>query len=455
MENPHFAVITADKQTGSGGGLSAHIDREVWDETQQKMVPYIPHSVSRPERAVLNKEYILKPGEGRTTAIENRIRAAGVTRSIRKDQVKALTFICTSDHEKMAEIEASGRLDEWVADTLQWFYDYFGKENVVAAALHMDEKTPHLHVTVVPIVQGAAKERKPKPKLDEDGKPIEIKKRRYKKQTVTARLCAADVMKQSEMSKWQASYPQAMKKWGMVRGIEGHGVKRVDPATYNRNQQLEARNEELTEKNAKLKRENAGLQVANSVGGAAVAVGQTVAGWFGQSAKDETIKAQERQIEALQETLGQERGGHQAELEKVRQRAKEARSEASAWKGRAERLQSENYELEKKLSLVEKIEKAFDSCCSWAAKCARGKAVWQWVYEKFEALCDAEGINETWANGRHSKAAEVWLTVVDPDNRGRAYGQFTEEQQQQLSDELHKAADHPELGRGEREGLKR
>ena len=448
MGTPHFAVITADKQTGSGGGLSAHIDRQVWDESQKTMVPYQPESVTRPERTALNKEYILRPGEGRTAAIDNRIKAAGVTRSIRKDQVKALTFVCTSDHEKMAEIEASGRLDEWAQDSLQWFYDYFGKENVVAAALHMDEKTPHLHVTVVPIVQGQAKERSPRPKLDDEGNPIEAKKRRYRKQSVTARLCAADVMKRSEMRRWQASYPQAMAKWGMVRGIEGHGATHVDPATYNRNQQLAARNEEL-------RRENAGLQVANSLGGAAQAIGQTVAGWFGQSAKDETIKAQERQIEALQETLGQERAGHQAELEKARQMEKEARSEASAWKGRAERLQSENYELEKKLSIVEKIEKAFDSCCSWAAKCARGKAVWKWVYEKFEALCDAEGINETWSNGRHSKAAEVWLAVVDPDNGGRAYGQFTKEQQDLLKEELHKAADHPELGRGQREGLKR
>ncbi len=104
--------------------------------------------------------------------------------------------------------------------------------------------------------------------------------------------------------------------------------------------------------------------------------------------------------------------------------------------------------LNNKISLMDKIEKAMQECCDWAAKCARGKSVWQWVYEKFEALCDAKGINQEWKNGRHSVAADVWLATVDPDNYGKAYGQFTEEQQNKLSDELHKAADHPELGLG-------
>jgi len=30
----------------------------------------------------------------------------------------------------------------------------FGKDNVVSAVLHMDETTPHIHATIVPIVQG-------------------------------------------------------------------------------------------------------------------------------------------------------------------------------------------------------------------------------------------------------------------------------------------------------------
>ena len=139
MKEQHFAVITADKQTGNGGGLSAHIDRQKYDPEQKKMVPYLPGSVTHPERTHLNKEYILSPGIGRTKAIDDRIRDAGIKRAVKKDQVKAITFICTSDHEKMAEIGATGRLDEWVEDNLKWFRDTFGEKNVVSAVLHMDE----------------------------------------------------------------------------------------------------------------------------------------------------------------------------------------------------------------------------------------------------------------------------------------------------------------------------
>lgn len=281
MDKQHFAVLTADKQTGSGGGLSAHIDREVYDPLLQTMVLYQPKSVTRPERTRLNKEYILPPGKGRTAAINDRIRSAGISRSLRKDQVKALCFLCQSSPEKMKEIEEAGKLDEWVEDTLQWFYKKFGKENVVAATLHMDETTPHLHVTVVPIVQGQAKERRQKPKMDAEGNPIEVKKkRRYKKQTVTARLCAADVMTRTSMKAWQTGYALAMKKWGMVRGIEGHGAQRVDPAIWKQQQELTESVAQLRKENTELSKEKVALEQQTGIGakiGAFFGVGELAA----------------------------------------------------------------------------------------------------------------------------------------------------------------------------------
>ena len=37
---------------------------------------------------------------------------------------------------------------------MDWLRQTFGAENIVAATLHADEETPHIHATVVPIVQG-------------------------------------------------------------------------------------------------------------------------------------------------------------------------------------------------------------------------------------------------------------------------------------------------------------
>ena len=63
-------------------------------------------------------------------------------------------------HEDMERIEREGRLDEWCADNMKYFADTFGKENIVVAHLHRDEETPHIHVTLVPIVKGERKNRR-------------------------------------------------------------------------------------------------------------------------------------------------------------------------------------------------------------------------------------------------------------------------------------------------------
>ena len=60
-----YAVFTCAKGKGGAaaeGGLSAHIERQIWDAKQQKMVDFLPKSVKHPELTELNKEYILPPG---------------------------------------------------------------------------------------------------------------------------------------------------------------------------------------------------------------------------------------------------------------------------------------------------------------------------------------------------------------------------------------------------------
>ena len=69
------------------------------------------------------------------------------------------------------------------ADNMSYFAFMFGKENIVAAHLHRDEETPHIHITLVPIRGKRA------------GNVEEQTKKRYrKKPTDTVRLCADDIM---------------------------------------------------------------------------------------------------------------------------------------------------------------------------------------------------------------------------------------------------------------------
>lgn len=122
---------------------------------------------------------------------------------------------------------------------------------VVACTGHMDEVTFHLHFTVVPIILGQAAEWEDTKKQFEKRNGKE--KRRYRKQEVTARLCARDVFTQENAERWQTEYALHMQAAGfdLERGIHGSKAKHMDPAVYNA----------IKAEEAKLEAEKDGLKV--------------------------------------------------------------------------------------------------------------------------------------------------------------------------------------------------
>lgn len=125
----------------------------------------------------------------------------------------------------MVRIEQEGKLGEWCDDNLKYFADTFGKENIVAAHLHRDEETPHIHVTLVPIVKG---ERKLKRREEQ------ANKRYRKKPTDTVRLCADDIMTRLKLKSYQDTYAEAMVKYGLQRGIDGSEAHHISTRQYYR-----------------------------------------------------------------------------------------------------------------------------------------------------------------------------------------------------------------------------
>ncbi|GHT07278.1 mobilization protein [Bacteroidia bacterium] len=147
--------------------------------------------------------------------------------------------------EGMKSITEQGKLDEWYEDNINWLKQTFGKENLVSAVLHLDEKTPHIHATVVPIVTGERR----KAKLE---KPEDSKKKYKKKNANNARLCTDDVMAWDKLKTYQDTYAQAMGKFGLQRGQEGSEAKHISTQQYYRDLYL---------KNEDLKKDNSILEV--------------------------------------------------------------------------------------------------------------------------------------------------------------------------------------------------
>ena len=180
-----------------------------------------------PTRTHLNRELVEFPDgvADRTEAISHRIRTAGIRRKITPDQVRAIRLVLSGTHEDMIRVQDEGRLDEWCDDNLQWLHRTFGKENTVSAVLHMDEHTPHIHATVVPIVTG---ERRKARKKQADGK------RTYRKKANAVRLCADDLMSRERLVAYHDSYAKAMAKYGLQRGIRGSEARHTTTAQYYR-----------------------------------------------------------------------------------------------------------------------------------------------------------------------------------------------------------------------------
>lgn len=211
-----YAVLHIIKANSSLNSIAKHIERTAHPENAD------------PARTHLNRYNLVEYPDGITglaAAVEHRIANAGITRKISDRQVRCLNLVMTSDNEGMQKIIDSGKLDEWIADNIKWARDTFGGDNVVGAALHMDERTPHLHIAVVPIVTA---ERKKKAREA-------AAKRRYRTKAANRpRLCADDIMERGKMSRYQDIYAEAMAKYGLERGIRGSEARHIGQHEYYR-----------------------------------------------------------------------------------------------------------------------------------------------------------------------------------------------------------------------------
>lgn len=199
-----FAVYHTEKGKISSGGIGKHIDREKGAEHS--------YQHSDPNRRHLNKNYIINEHckKELSVAISDRIKEgysatnkAGELKQIRKDAVKYSTHIFSGTHEDMKRIESNPKeLEKWVQANLKFTEQEFGKDNIVRFTLHMDEKTPHIHAVTVNLTQ--------------DG-----------------RLSAKEIIgNKKQMQERQDRYAEAMKEFGLERGVKREGVKHEDAKEY-------------------------------------------------------------------------------------------------------------------------------------------------------------------------------------------------------------------------------
>lgn len=211
-----YVVLHLEKTSGTDSAMSAHIERTIMPKNAD------------PQRTHLNREMINFPDgvTNRTEAIQHRLETAGLQRKIGKNQVRTVRIMLSGSPDDMKKIEQAGKLDDWSRDNLDWLKKTYGAENIVSAVVHLDETTPHIHATMIPIVTGERRKAKA-------GQTTGKKKYR-KKSTDTARLCADDVMSRTRLKEYQDNYAERMAKYGLQRGVDGSEAKHIATSQYYR-----------------------------------------------------------------------------------------------------------------------------------------------------------------------------------------------------------------------------
>lgn len=288
-----YAVLHMEKISGTDAAMSAHIERTIKPKNADE------------SRTHLNRELIRFPNgvENRTQAIQHRLDTAGLTRKIGNNQVRAIRVLLTGTHEDMERITNEGRLDGWCSDNLKYLADTFGRENIVSAVLHMDEQTPHIHATLVPIVKGERKRKKKE----------QVKRRYRKKPTDAARLCADEIMTRAKLKSYQDTYAQTMSIYGLQRGIDGSEARHISTRQYYRDlmqqteqlqtdiEQLQDRKKTAQEELRRAKKEVQTEKLKGAATTAATNIAESVGSLFGSN----KVKTLERENAALQNRISE------------------------------------------------------------------------------------------------------------------------------------------------------
>ena len=310
-----------EKAKGTDSRMSAHIERTVHPKNADRT------------RTHLNRELVQFP-EGvrnRTQAIAHRIETAGIRRKVSANQVKAIRILLTGSNKDMKQMEAEGRIEDWCNDSLKWIRETYGEQNLVSAVLHMDEKTPHIHATVIPIVTG---ERRKAGQEEQNGK-----KKYRKKNPQDVRLCADDVMARHRLKHYQDTYAQAMNKYGLQRGVDGSLAKHISTMQYYKQlveqqdslqeniENLLGLEEEAMKKLKQVKGEINVLKMKGAAVNATTAIADGVSSLFGGSKvkrleeENENLKRNivnlQKQVQAEQREQTKMENRHSSEINRV------------------------------------------------------------------------------------------------------------------------------------------
>ena len=146
-------IVAHFRKIDTAGGLTAvvkHNDREnVYDDKMQALGE-LPAYISSPDLAGMNSldRVGTKAVHQRRT---DRIKQADLIRKPQKNAAVAIEAVYSASPEWF-DSHSMGEWQAYFKDLDRWTAQKFGVENIIHKAVHFDEKTPHMHVILTPIL---------------------------------------------------------------------------------------------------------------------------------------------------------------------------------------------------------------------------------------------------------------------------------------------------------------
>ncbi|MCX4379046.1 MAG: plasmid recombination protein [Lachnospiraceae bacterium] len=142
-----IGICRAQKVSGASGGVGAYLHNERIKD----------HSNTNPDidfRKSAENYHIREYDSARTYNQRAEKRLAEEykgKKAVRKDAVKLVEVLFTSDKAFFESQPDNGKA--YFIDCLKWASERFGKDNIIADVVHLDEATPHMHLDFVPLTE--------------------------------------------------------------------------------------------------------------------------------------------------------------------------------------------------------------------------------------------------------------------------------------------------------------
>lgn len=183
---------------GAVRGIQAHNEREKDHSNTNPDIDYTRTNENY-NLSLVEQQQLQQMQANYLRSINERVKQLNLPKAVRADAVVMCGFVVTSDLTFFDKLKPEQQR-AFFEESYNFLAQRYGKENIISAVVHMDEKTPHMHVELVPV-------------------------------TRDNRLSAKAIFTPQELRQLQSGLHDAVgAKYGLERGVEGSKAKHVETA---------------------------------------------------------------------------------------------------------------------------------------------------------------------------------------------------------------------------------